>query len=164
MAESANEVSLETRDKLVALLNARLADGIDLMFRSKLAHWHAEGPEYYALQGLFDRVYADVAEHVDILAERAVQLGGRADGAVAHVARSTQLPAYEPNAIEGTAHLSSLSETIEEYLRLVRSSGQQAEQLGDRDTAEIFSGVFRDLDTHLAFLHGHIEGPEVAGA
>jgi starvation-inducible DNA-binding protein len=164
MQESAKEIPEEKRDALVATLNARLADGIDLMMRSKLAHWHVEGPDFYALHTVFDRVFADVTEHVDLLAERAVQLGGRAHGAVANVAQSTNLPPYEQESREGRAHLSSLTDTLMEYSRLVRRSVQQAEELGDQDTAEIFSGVSRDLETHLVFLQGHLERPEEAGA
>jgi starvation-inducible DNA-binding protein len=164
MSTPASEISRENRDRLITMLNERLADGIDLMLRSKLAHWHAEGPDYYALAGLFDRVYADVAEHVDLIAERAVQLGGRAKGGVAHVARSTRLPAYDEDGIDAADQLSSLTNTLVEYLQLVRDTGKHAETLGDRDTAEIFAGVSRDLDTHVAFLHGHFDRPEEAGA
>jgi hypothetical protein len=38
-----------TRIKMATLLNARLADGIDLILQAKQAHWNVKGPEFIAL-------------------------------------------------------------------------------------------------------------------
>src|SRR5207253_8908403 len=58
--------------------NARLADAIDLQTQTKQAHWNVKGPHFIALHELFDKVNADVEDYVDLIAERAVQLGGTA--------------------------------------------------------------------------------------
>jgi starvation-inducible DNA-binding protein len=76
MYTTKNDLPEQTRTKLVELLNARLADAIDLQTQMKQAHWNVKGPSFIALHELFDKVNEDVEEYVDTLAERAVTLGG----------------------------------------------------------------------------------------
>src|SRR5207253_4187716 len=76
MYPTRNDLPESARIKLVELLNARLADAIDLQTQCKQAHWNVKGPEFIALHKLFDEVNDAVEEYVDLIAERAVQLGG----------------------------------------------------------------------------------------
>src|SRR6201993_5007366 len=80
MFRTKNDLSEATRSKAVNLLNARLADAIDLQTQTKHAHWNVKGPNFIALHELFDKINEDVEDYVDDIAERAVQLGGIAQG------------------------------------------------------------------------------------
>ena len=73
-----NDLPEQTRSQVVQLLNARLADCIDLQTQTKQAHWNVRGPQFISLHKLFDEVYAAVGDYVDLIAERVVQLGGTA--------------------------------------------------------------------------------------
>ena len=70
----------DTRQASVELLNARLADVIDLELQAKQAHWNVKGPNFIGLHELFDQVSAAAAKYKDEIAERAVMLGGTAVG------------------------------------------------------------------------------------
>src|SRR5258708_15098150 len=48
MFKTKNDLSETTRSKLVELLNARLADAIDLQTQTKQAHWNVKGPDFIA--------------------------------------------------------------------------------------------------------------------
>ena len=61
---------------MVALLNARLADAVDLRLSIKEAHWNVKGPTFIALHELFDQIQARVDTFTDDIAERAVALAG----------------------------------------------------------------------------------------
>lgn len=67
-----NDLPASVREKMVELLNARLADAIDLYSQLKHAHWNIKGPCFIALHKLFDDIAEDVEGYVDDLAERAV--------------------------------------------------------------------------------------------
>ena len=94
MFETRNDLSADTRAQVIRLLNARLADAIDLGMQTKHAHWNVKGPHFIALHELFDKIAEAIEEHVDTIAERVTALGGTAAGTVAAVARATSLKAY----------------------------------------------------------------------
>jgi len=48
------------RRPLIALLNARLADTIDMQTQAKFAHWNVKGEDFYQLHLLFD----SISEHL----------------------------------------------------------------------------------------------------
>ncbi|MFZ9875420.1 MAG: ferritin-like domain-containing protein, partial [Candidatus Methylacidiphilales bacterium] len=57
-----NDLPAKVREKMIVLLNARLADSIDLQTQCKQAHWNVKGPDFIALHELFDKVNEDVEE------------------------------------------------------------------------------------------------------
>src|SRR4051812_45235533 len=91
MFNTKNGLSEATRVKAVELLIARLADCIDLQTQTKHAHWNVKGPNFIALHELFDRINEEVEDYVDDIAERAVQLGGVAEGTARMVAKRSSL-------------------------------------------------------------------------
>ena len=70
------------RTAVTKLLNARLADALDLEAATKQAHWNVKGPHFIALHKLFDELHSNVEEHVDTIAERVTALGSVAHGTV----------------------------------------------------------------------------------
>src|SRR3954471_24397407 len=104
MFKTKNELPEATRGKVVELLNARLADCIDLQTQTKQAHWNVKGPNFIALHELFDKINAAVEDYVDEIAERAVQLGGVAEGTARMAAKRSSLPEYPANAADGRSH------------------------------------------------------------
>ena len=84
MYKTKNDLPEATRTRLIDLLNARLADAIDLQTQTKQAHWNVKGPHFFQLHELFDKINEDVEDYVDLIAERAVPLGGTAEGDGSH--------------------------------------------------------------------------------
>jgi len=54
MYKTKNDILEKTRMAVGTLLNARLADAVDLMHQAKQAHWNVKGPGFIALHKLFD--------------------------------------------------------------------------------------------------------------
>ena len=52
------DIPKEIREKVIAILNQRLADAVDLKSQAKQAHWNVKGPNFIALHELFDQVAA----------------------------------------------------------------------------------------------------------
>src|SRR5437588_228950 len=112
MFKTKNDLPDDTRAKVIELLNARLADAIDLQSQTKQAHWNVKGPNFISLHELFDTINKNAADNVDDLAERIVQLGGVAEGTVRKVAKRTSLNEYPPNAVDGRSHVEALSSAL----------------------------------------------------
>src|SRR5262249_53157362 len=139
------------------LLNARLADCIDLQTQTKQAHWNVKGPNFIALHELFDTVNEAVEGYVDDIAERAVQLGGVAEGTARVVARRSSLAEYPAKAAEGRGHVEALSSAVAAFGRAARQAIEQANDLGDLDTADLFTEVSRGVDKWLWFVEAHLQ-------
>src|SRR5437868_12476214 len=99
MFKTKNDLSETIRVKTIELLNARLADAIDLQTQTKQAHWNVKGPHFIGLHELFDKVNEDVEDYVDLIAERAVQLGGLAEGTARMAAKRSSLVEYPANTV-----------------------------------------------------------------
>jgi starvation-inducible DNA-binding protein len=151
------DIPEKQRSQLVQLLNDRLADVLDLYHQAKQAHWNVKGPEFFQLHELFDKVAADAAGHADLIAERCAILGGVAEGAVAVVAKRTRLPAYPLDIKEGLAHVNALANGLAAFGKAVRAGIDQADELKDKDTADLFTEVSRETDKNLWFVEAHLQ-------
>src|SRR5580698_6296918 len=112
MFKTKNDLPEDARVKLIELLNARLADCKDLQTQTKQAHWNIKGPNFIALHELFDKINEAVEDYVDDIAERAVQLGGMAEGTARMVAKRSTLAEYPAKAVDGRSHVEALSSAV----------------------------------------------------
>ena len=157
MFKTKNDLPGEIRVQAVTLLNARLADCVDLQTQTKQAHWNVKGPNFIALHELFDKINEDVEEYVDTIAERAVQLGGVAEGTARMVAKRSALAEYPANAEDGPSHVDALSSALASVGKAVRKAINQANEMGDLDTADLFTEVSRGIDKSLWFVEAHLQ-------
>jgi starvation-inducible DNA-binding protein len=150
-----NDLPEKLRGEVVELLNERLADAIDLMLQAKQAHWNVKGPSFIALHELFDKVYEVTAEYVDLLAERAVQLGGSAHGTVRLAAANSSLDEYPADLTDAAKHVDLLARAMATFGESVRAGIERAQALGDADTADILTEISRGTDKYLWFVEAH---------
>ncbi len=155
--ETKNNLSANAKSVAIDLLNARLADAIDLALLTKQAHWNLKGPEFIAIHEMIDTFRTDVDGHVDTMAERVVQLGGTALGTTQVVAKTTTLAPYPTNIYKIGDHLHALIERYGQVANATRKAIDQADDAGDKDTADIFTEVSRALDKALWFLEAHTQ-------
>lgn len=146
------DLKSNTKAAMVELLNARLADGIDLALVTKQAHWNLKGPGFIAIHEMLDGFRGELDTHVDTVAERVAQLGGIALGTTQTVAAATKLKAYPTEIVAVKDHLAELIERYVEAAKSVRAAIDTADEAGDADTADIFTGYSRALDKALWFL------------
>ena len=155
MYPTKNDLPETVRGRVIDVLNTRLADAIDLQTQCKQAHWNVKGPTFIALHQLFDDVNQDVEKVVDLIAERAVQLGGVADGTVRSVARRTTLAEYGTKGPDARDHVQALSNALSSFGKAVRAAIAQSDDLGDADTADVFTEISRGTDKWLWFVEAH---------
>ena len=145
------------RMAMIGLLNARLADAVDLSSQMKQAHWNAKGPAFIALHALFDTVHDAVQLHVDDMAERIAALGGTARGTAAVAAAASTLPEYPLEIYAGADHVEAVSAALAAFGKGVREAIAQAGEVGDADTEDLFVGVSRDIDKKLWLVEAHAQ-------
>ncbi|HWR13974.1 MAG TPA: DNA starvation/stationary phase protection protein Dps [Terriglobales bacterium] len=152
-----SSIEIPQRSRIIEILNARLADSTDLKTQTKFAHWNVKGPQFFQLHELFDQVAPHFDDYADLLAERAVQLGGVANGTLRQAAAASSISEYDFEAITGTEHVRALVKNIARFAALVREAIDQTDGLGDKDTADIFTEISRQVDKDLWFLEAHVQ-------
>jgi starvation-inducible DNA-binding protein len=151
------DLSAKTRGHVIELLNARLADAIDLQLQTRQAHWNVKGPNFIALHELFDKIAADLGAHVDDMAERITALGGIAEGTLQAVVGRSRLEPYPIGLAEGRAHLDALAGAMARSGKSVRKAIAESGKAGDADTSDLFTGVSRSLDKSLWLVEAHLQ-------
>jgi starvation-inducible DNA-binding protein len=153
-----NDLKSNSKKVSIEILNARLADGIDLALLTKQAHWNIKGPQFIALHEMIDGFRTEVDTHVDTMAERVVQLGGTALGTTQAVGKASTLEAYPTDIYKSEDHLNALTQRYAKAANLVRAAIDETGDAGDADTADIFTAYSRALDKALWFLEAHLQG------
>ncbi|MEJ0019186.1 MAG: DNA starvation/stationary phase protection protein Dps [Acetobacteraceae bacterium] len=157
MYKTRNDLPSNTRQVSIELLNARLADTIDLALATKQAHWNLKGPRFIAIHEMLDGFRTQLDDHVDTIAERAVQLGGTAFGTTQVVAKASTVPAYPTDIHTIDDHLAALIERYGQVANATRKAIDTSDEAGDADTSDIFTAASRDLDKALWFLEAHVQ-------
>lgn len=152
--DNTKAVSIET-------LNARLADMIDLALATKQAHWNLKGAHFIGVHEMLDGFRTDLDNFIDNAAERAVQLGGTAQGTLQIVSEKTHCKAYPTDIYAVIDHIKALIERYAVVANNVRAAVKVTAEAGDDDTADIFTEISRGLDKNLWFLEAHVQ--DVAG-
>lgn len=147
LSENARTVSVE-------LLQANLAEALNLRLAIKQAHWTVRGPRFQQLHELFDSFVAPMDAEIDDIAERLATLGGTPDGR-AETAASTA--PYPLDATDGNAHLGALADRFAALGNRTRAAIDAADTAGDADTADLLTGTSRFLDQTLWFLEAHLD-------
>ena len=141
------------------LLNKRLADGIDVALITKQAHWNLKGPQFIGVHEMLDGFRAGQDEWNDMMAERAVQLGGTACGTSQVVTQVSSLSPYPTDIYKIADHLAALIDRYAVYANALRISIDESDEAGDPDTADLFTEVSRGIDKQLWFLEAHVQEP-----
>lgn len=149
------DIAEASREELVQLLNARLADTFDLYSQLKQAHWNVKGSDFIQLHELYDEVAESVLEYVDMIAERATALGGLALGTARMAAAASALDEYPVDAVAGMDTVAAIADRLAAYGTAVRTGIDAALELDDQDTADLFIEVSRANDKHLWFVEAH---------
>ncbi|HSM84378.1 MAG TPA: DNA starvation/stationary phase protection protein Dps [Nodosilinea sp.] len=150
------DMPAQVRSQVCELLNQTLAATLDLKTQTKQAHWNVKGMDFLQLHELFDELAGELEGYVDMVAERVTALGGTAMGTARVAASSSILPEYPFDAIDGAEHVTALAERFAAYGKHVRGAIDTTDELGDADTADLYTEISRTIDMRLWFLEAHL--------
>ncbi|HJZ57603.1 MAG TPA: DNA starvation/stationary phase protection protein Dps [Gemmataceae bacterium] len=153
-----NDLPVDNRRDLAALLNQHLADTLDLYTQTKYAHWNVKGPNFISLHKLFDELADMLEEATDTIAERATALGMVAKGTARQAAAGSRLPEFPAETFGGQSVVEALAIRFADLAKTTREAIDKADELADKDTADVFTEVSRELDKGLWFLEAHLQG------
>ena len=157
------DIPAERRAKINKVLNQHLADSFDLLSQVKQAHWNVKGSDFWQLHKLFDEVAERVEEWVDEFAERVTALGGYANGTARMAAASSTLPEFPTDITDGMDYVKAVVARVAAFTNSARAAIDEADKLGDANTADLFTEISRCADKYLYFLEAHLQDQRFHG-
>lgn len=157
------DIPAEARSKIVVILNQTLAATLDLKTQTKQAHWNVKGTDFFQLHELFDLIAGELEEYTDMVAERVTALGGYAVGTARAAASNSILPEYPFDILDGKEHVTALADRFAPYAKHIREAINKTNDLGDLDTADLYTEISRTIDKRLWFLEAHLQVAEIKG-
>jgi len=142
--------------KSVALLNEVLAHTLDLGLQARQAHWNVTGPNFVAVHEMLGRFVDDLDAYSDLVAERAVQLGGVAEATTRSIEERSVLNAF-PHAIGGQEYLWFLVDAIARVASLTGRALHELSALADPVSVDILTEVLRGLEKWLWYADSHLD-------
>ena len=156
MNQTKNDLEQELRQKMVEMLQQRTADAADLFYATRTAHFNVKGPSFGSLHELFEKIYRFIdAGVVDVMAERAVQLGGQMQTTLRHMAGTSMLEEYPTDLRDGIGHCEALSDRLAHFGKLLRENIDEAEDAGDKDTSDMLIDISREIDKFEWMVEAH---------
>jgi starvation-inducible DNA-binding protein len=117
-------------DKLIEAMKRVLADSYAMYIKTHYYHWNVEGPDFYQLHLLFERVYLEVYESIDTTAEHIRALGAYAPGSFGRYGEMTTIDDENtvPMALEMVNRLAIDNQKVIATLKIAQ---KMAEDLGE---------------------------------
>ena len=148
----ASGISDETAKKMIDLLNANLANVIDLTLDGKQCHWNLQGQGFIGVHQLLDETAGRIREVSDTIAERIVILGGQPNGLASRVAKDSILSDYPTDITGVEKHVRELTSRYKKVAETLRKAIAAASDAGDEDTADLFTEASRIVDKDAWFI------------
>jgi starvation-inducible DNA-binding protein len=149
-------ISNENREAIANELSRVLADSYILYLKTHNYHWNVTGKLFHSLHEQFEEQYSELAEAIDVIAERVRALGFRAPGTFKEYRELTTIEedADQPDAMEMVRRLVIGNEQV---LRTAREALKPAQRGGDEATIDLLT---QRLNTHSKtawMLRSHLE-------
>ena len=94
---------------------------------------------------------------LDSIAERATALGGLALGTARLAALASSLDEYPLDAVAGNDIVAVIADRLAAFGSAIRAGIDASSELGDANTADLFTEVSRAIDKHLWLVEAHLQ-------
>ncbi len=130
-----NEVKVEISE----LMKEILADEFVLYTKARNYHWNVTGPHFYGLHGAFEKIYDELAEDIDAIAERIRVLGSKTPGTLKEFLTLSTLN-EEPGKYPD--HLSMVQNIVNDFEIVIDKLNSAASKMQNEFSDEVSAGMF----------------------
>jgi starvation-inducible DNA-binding protein len=128
-----------------AILQATLADLVDLSLIAKQAHWNVVGKNFRSAHLQLDELVATARTYVDEVAERANAIGVSPNGQAKTVVESSGLPKYADGWQSDEQTVASIVSTLEALVKRLRKRIDETDK-SDLVTQDLLIAIAKDIE------------------
>jgi starvation-inducible DNA-binding protein len=146
----------ENRVEVVNSLRSLLADSYLLYTKALNFHWNVEGGHFSYLHRLFKKVYENLQDANDLLAERIRALGGYAPGSMQEFLTLTQLKENLGRKLYYRQMLQIALDDHETIIRSMRKATELSAQYDDWATNNMLASLLEKLEKNAWMIRAHL--------
>lgn len=149
-------ISKEHREKIAKGLSKVLADSYLLYLKTHNYHWNVTGELFHQLHEQFEEQYTELAEAIDVIAERIRAIGFRAPGSFKEFNEITSIAedTDQPKAMEMVKRLAKANEQV---IRTAREALKPANEAEDEATIDLLTERLTVHSKTAWMLRSHLE-------
>lgn len=144
-----------TTQKVLDVLEPRLASLVDLQLTLKHIHWNVTGPNFVAVHEMLDPQTETVRLATDALAERIATLGGTPVGTPGHVVETRTWDEYDLGTADAMDHLAKLNAVYDGVIGDHRAAREAVADL-DPVTEGLLVDQLAELEMAQWFVRSHL--------
>lgn len=146
----------QTAQRIVELLQQRLATLIDLQLTLKHVHWNVVGPQFISVHEMLDPQVGAAREMTDEVAERIATLGGEPVGTIGQAAKHRGREDYGLARASAVEHLVGVDRLYVDVIAGHRECIAELDAL-DLVTQELLISQAQKLELYQWFVRAHLE-------
>jgi starvation-inducible DNA-binding protein len=151
-------ISDKNRKAVAAILNLLLADEYILYTKTRKAHWNIEGPDFHSVHLYFEKLYEELDEIVDSVAERIRKLGHYAPATLKEFLELTHLTEKSREKNDSQGFIKELLADHEAIIVFVRENLDAInDDHKDAGTADFLTGLIEDHEEIAWMLRSHLK-------
>jgi len=141
--------------KISQSLATFLADSYILYLKTQNFHWNIEGEGFYFLHKMFQEQYEDLAEAVDMIAERIRGLKEVSPGTMKQFLKLTNLK-EEAKILNAKGMIKALLKDHETIIKTLGNKIKESSKEGDEGTADMYIERLRVHEKTAWILRSHL--------
>jgi starvation-inducible DNA-binding protein len=138
-------------NKLIDLLNREVANFAVLYTKLHQFHWNVKGVRFYQFHALFEKLYDEVTENMDVVAERILMLEGQPLSTLSDFLKFTTIK----EGLGNESDMQMINQIIYDFTTIdeeLKEAIKVAQNLVDEVTVDILIGIDSALQKHLWML------------
>ena len=129
-------------------LNVLLASTFGMALKAQNYHWNIMGVEFYQLHELYEEIYDDLYEHVDIIAEAIRSMGNFPAGSLMEYVELSEIAEDDDIVPDSFVQVNNLVKANDVVIRIIKIAMTSAKEEGAEDILDLLVNRLRQHKKH----------------
>ena len=129
-------------------LNVLLASTFGMALKAQNYHWNVMGIEFYQLHELYEEIYDDLYEHVDIIAEAIRSMGNFPAGSLMEYVELSEIAEDDDVVSDSFIQVNNLVKANDVVIRIIKIAMTSAKEEGAEDILDLLVNRLRQHKKH----------------